>query len=82
MLGGTGRLYGGLVGAVVYMLVHDAFAELNPQYWMFWIGLVLVVIVLVGRERIHRWVLWGPNLLISQVFGRKVVVAVPESDAP
>jgi branched-chain amino acid transport system permease protein len=49
---------------------------------MFWIGLVLVVIVLVGRERIHRWVLWGPNLLIHQVFGRKAVVAIPESDAP
>ena len=25
---------------------------LTPQYWQFWIGLVLVVIVLVGRDRI------------------------------
>ena len=79
---GFGHVYGGLIGAVVFKMLQELFQTITPQYWMFWIGLVLVVIVLVGRERIHRWVLWGPNLLISQVFGRKVVVAVPESDAP
>src|SRR5438128_1980118 len=81
VIGGTGYLYGGLIGAVVFKMLQELFQTITPQYWLFWIGLVLVVIVLVGRERIHRWVLWGPNLLISQVFGRKVVVAVPESDA-
>ena len=81
VIGGTGYLYGGLIGAVVFKMLQELFQTITPQYWMFWIGLVLVVIVLVGRERIHRWVLWGPNLLISQVFGRKAVVAVPESDA-
>jgi branched-chain amino acid transport system permease protein len=29
---------------------------LTPQYWQFWIGLVLVVIVLIGRERMAGWV--------------------------
>jgi branched-chain amino acid transport system permease protein len=43
---------------------------------------VLVVIVLVGRQRLHRWVLWAPNLIIAQISGRKVAVAIPESDAP
>ena len=43
---------------------------------------MLVVIVLVGRERMHRWALWLPNLVIRQFAGRKAVVAVPESDAP
>src|SRR5947199_4654818 len=82
VIGGTGYLYGGLIGAVVFKMLQELFQTITPQYWMFWIGLVLVVIVLVGRARIHRWVLWGPNLLIRQVFGRKAVVAVPESDAP
>src|SRR5438445_339129 len=82
VIGGTGYLYGGLIGAVVFKMLQELFQTITPQYWMFWIGLVLVVIVLVGRERIHRWVLWGPNLLIRQVFGRKAVVAVPESDTP
>jgi branched-chain amino acid transport system permease protein len=80
VIGGTGYLYGGLIGAVVFKMLQELFQTLTPQYWMFWIGLVLVVIVLVGRERIHRWVLFGPNLIIRQVFGRKDVVAVPGSD--
>jgi len=37
---------------------------------------------LIGRDRMHRWALWLPNLVIRQVIGRKAVVAVPESDAP
>jgi branched-chain amino acid transport system permease protein len=80
VIGGTGYLYGGLIGAVVFKMLQELFQTITPQYWMFWIGLVLVVIVLVGRERIHRWVLWAPNLFIRQVFGRKAVVAVPGND--
>lgn len=49
VLGGTGRLYGGLIGAIVYMLVHDGFADLNPEYWMFWLGIFLIAVVMVGR---------------------------------
>ena len=46
ILGGTGRLYGGLVGSVIYMVARDQFSGLNPQYWYFWIGLLLVLVVL------------------------------------
>jgi branched-chain amino acid transport system permease protein len=81
VIGGTGYLYGGLIGAVVFKMLQEVFSTLTPQYWQFWIGLVLVVIVLVGRTRMHRWALWLPNLLIRQFAGRKAVVAVPESDA-
>jgi branched-chain amino acid transport system permease protein len=49
VLGGKGRLYGGLIGAIVYMLVHDWFADLNPEYWMFWLGIFLIAAVLIGR---------------------------------
>jgi len=52
IIGGTGYLYGGLIGAVIFKLMQDWIASLTPQYWQFWIGLVLVVIVLIGRERI------------------------------
>jgi branched-chain amino acid transport system permease protein len=58
------------------------FSTITPQYWQFWIGLVLVVIVLVGRQRLHRWVLFVPNLIITQLAGRKAAVALPESEAP
>jgi len=81
VIGGTGYLYGGLIGAVVFKMLQEFFSNLTPQYWQFWIGLVLVVIVLVGRDRLHRWALWLPNLIILQFGGAKAVVAVPESDA-
>ncbi len=55
IIGGTGYLYGGLIGAVIFKLMQDWIANLTPQYWQFWIGLVLVLIVLVGRDRIWLW---------------------------
>ena len=82
VIGGTGYLYGGLIGAVVFRMLQEIFSTITPQYWQFWIGLVLVVIVLVGRARLHRWVLFLPNLVIAQISGRKDAVAVPEGDAP
>src|ERR1700738_1703283 len=78
VIGGTGYLYGGLIGAVVFRMLQEFFSSLTPQYWQFWIGLVLVVIVLGGRARLQRWALWLPNLVIRQFAGRKAVVAVPE----
>ena len=54
VIGGTGYLYGGILGAVLFRLVQDALAGLTPQYWHFWIGLILVALVLLGRERIHN----------------------------
>ncbi|MGB6435906.1 MAG: branched-chain amino acid ABC transporter permease, partial [Bradyrhizobium sp.] len=70
-----------LIGAVVFRMLQEFFSNLTPQYWQFWIGLVLVVIVLVGRARLHRWVLFVPNLLLRQFGGQKAAVAIPESDA-
>jgi len=46
ILGGTGRLYGGLIGAAIFLLARDQLADMNPQYWYFWIGLFLILIVL------------------------------------
>ncbi len=55
IIGGTGYLYGGLIGAIIFKFMQDYLSALTPQYWPFWIGLLLVVIVLVGRERITSW---------------------------
>jgi branched-chain amino acid transport system permease protein len=46
ILGGAGRLYGGLVGAIIYMVARDQFSGVNPQYWYFWIGTLLVAVVI------------------------------------
>ena len=49
ILGGTGHLYGAVIGAAVFMLAQDYLSNLNPVYWQFWLGLLLVVIVLFAR---------------------------------
>jgi branched-chain amino acid transport system permease protein len=55
IIGGIGYLYGGLIGAVIFKFLQDWLATLTPQYWQFWIGLILVLIVLVGRDRLTAW---------------------------
>ena len=54
VIGGTGWLYGGIAGAVVFKLMQDFLSSITPQYWMFWIGLFLVVLMLVGREKLFN----------------------------
>jgi branched-chain amino acid transport system permease protein len=49
IIGGTGYLYGGLIGAVLFKLVQDYLANVTPQFWQFWLGLVLVMMILFGR---------------------------------
>jgi branched-chain amino acid transport system permease protein len=46
ILGGAGRLYGGILGAIIYMVARDQFSGVAPQYWYFWIGLLLVAVVM------------------------------------
>ena len=53
IIGGTGYLYGGILGAVAFKLLQDWISALTPQYWLFWIGLLLVLFVLGGREILH-----------------------------
>ncbi len=58
VLGGVGYLYGGVVGAVIFTLLRAWLSVITPQYWMFWIGLILVTVVLIGRDRISLvWLL-------------------------
>jgi branched-chain amino acid transport system permease protein len=47
-----GWLYGGVAGAIVFKLMQDCISQVTPQYWTFWLGLFLVVLVLVGRDRL------------------------------
>jgi branched-chain amino acid transport system permease protein len=49
ILGGVGRLYGAFIGVPLYMILQDQFAEIDPVYWYFWIGLVLVLVVVFAR---------------------------------
>ncbi len=65
VLGGPGRLYGGLVGAPLFLLAQSYLSALNPAYWQFWLGLLLVGAVLFARgglmaaaEKLHWRMPW------------------------
>ncbi len=46
VMGGRGRLYGAFVGAATYMILQDVLAKDDPVFWLFWIGLILIAVVL------------------------------------
>jgi len=49
VLGGTGRLYGAIIGTVVFMVAQDYLSGINPVYWQFWLGLLMVMFVFFAR---------------------------------
>ena len=52
LIGGTGFLYGGIIGAALFIAIKDSLSTVTPEYWEFWIGLLLIALVLGGRQRI------------------------------
>jgi branched-chain amino acid transport system permease protein len=58
VVGGVGWLYGGIAGAIVFKLVQDTLSAITAQYWTFWLGLFLVLLVVVGRDRLMRPWTW------------------------
>jgi branched-chain amino acid transport system permease protein len=49
VLGGYGRLYGGIVGAVAYMVLSHFLSKAYPTAWQLGLGLLLVIIALFAR---------------------------------
>jgi branched-chain amino acid transport system permease protein len=66
IIGGGGYLYGGVIGAAVFIVMKNVISEQTPEYWEFWIGLLLVVLVLVGRERIAAHLKRSASLLFKR----------------
>ena len=66
VLGGAGRLYGAIIGTAVFMIAQDYLSGLNPVYWQFWLGLLLVVFVFVARGGI----LGAVDKVRQHLFGR------------
>jgi branched-chain amino acid transport system permease protein len=63
IIGGAGYLYGGPIGAAAFIVLRDVISAATPEYWEFWIGLALVILVLAGRERIAA----APQRLIALI---------------
>jgi branched-chain amino acid transport system permease protein len=67
ILGGTGRLYGGLIGAVIYLIARDQFSGINPQYWYFPIGILLILVVLF----LPNGILGGLSQMVNTEWGQR-----------
>lgn len=62
IVGGGAALYGGFIGAAAFLLVQNQLSNLNPQYWLFWLGILLIVTtlylrggILGGLARLSGW---------------------------
>ncbi len=70
IIGGASYLYGGLIGAAVFIFLRDVISSATPEYWEFWIGALLVALVLTGRERVHDLAVRAASLIaFKQVRG-------------
>jgi branched-chain amino acid transport system permease protein len=78
IIGGTGYLYGGLIGAILFKLVQDYLANVTPQYWQFWLGLALVMMILFGRVygAIIAAFIFGWCTVLKLPFMQSIVVTV------
>jgi branched-chain amino acid transport system permease protein len=78
IIGGTGYLYGGLIGALLFKLVQDYLASVTPQYWQFWLGLALVMMIMFGRAygAIVAAVIFGFCTALQLDFLHSIVVTV------
>jgi branched-chain amino acid transport system permease protein len=67
IVGGTATLYGGFVGAAVFLVAQDRLADLNPVYWLFWVGILLIVSTLY----LEGGIVGGLKHLAARVRGRQ-----------
>ncbi|MEJ8810305.1 branched-chain amino acid ABC transporter permease [Variovorax ureilyticus] len=52
ILGGAGRLYGAVIGTVVFTLLHHTAASINPYHWLFVVGFLLMGVVLLPPAKV------------------------------
>ena len=81
IIGGAGYLYGGLIGAAMFIVLRDVISAATPEYWEFWIGALLVALVLVGRERVRDATVRAASRVMSQNRRRGRGVTPPALEA-
>ncbi|KWV60046.1 branched-chain amino acid ABC transporter permease [Rhizobium altiplani] len=53
VLGGTGSLFGGLSGTVIFMLFEDYVSAANPFHWLTMVGALLIAVVLFAPKGLY-----------------------------
>lgn len=53
VLGGTGSLYGALIGTVAFMWFEDVVSSANPFHWLTMVGVLLIAVVLFAPKGLY-----------------------------
>lgn len=53
VLGGTGSLFGALIGTVVFMWFEDVVSAANPFHWLTMVGALLIAVVLFAPKGLY-----------------------------
>lgn len=53
VLGGTGSLYGALIGTVAFMWFEDVVSAANPFHWLTIVGVLLILVVLFAPKGLY-----------------------------
>jgi branched-chain amino acid transport system permease protein len=69
VLGGRRRLSGAVLGTVAFMTIQHIASTLNPQHWLFVIGLMLILVLIVLPEGLIGIV--DQAVLLARRLGRK-----------
>ncbi len=62
-LGGTGRLYGAFLGAILFMLISDRAAAIDPTNWLAALGVLLIVVVRFAPEGLAGLLMRKPKTM-------------------
>ncbi|WP_420223412.1 branched-chain amino acid ABC transporter permease [Pigmentiphaga litoralis] len=54
-LGGTGRLYGAFFGAIIFVLLSDRAAAIDPTNWLAALGVLLILVVRYAPRGLSGW---------------------------
>ena len=80
ILGGLGTLVGPVIGAVVLTLLRHELSSLT-DYWGFWLGFFLILIVLGGKNGIVGWLAAGWDALRGSRASDDLAADDPEQEA-
>jgi branched-chain amino acid transport system permease protein len=53
VLGGTGSLFGGMIGTVAFMWFEDVVSAANPFHWLTMVGALLIAVVLFAPKGLY-----------------------------
>jgi len=71
VLGGSGTLYGGLIGSLALIVAQYLLSGISPEYWQFWIGIAFIALVFLARGGLMGLAQGALALLHARWHGRE-----------